>query len=734
MELRRYWQIILKRHRTLLWIIGVIVGVAILGSLITTPVYMFYSNVWIKTSDPKSSLVGNVPSELAGLGMISSDLVMYGQLALIKNLSLIQNAINELGLKDQNGQPYAAKDFLNPGSLALVSKKTGVTVKLLQNTQMIQVQGFSSSPQEAAEIANRVAAAFVDYYNGSIQTTAKQAHRFIQESIPRYSDQLRQAEEAVANFKVKNHISNISYYRERLLTALASLKDERDSNEREVKDIEKRIEQTVAKLKKIPEFRKSSLEYRTNPTLSYLREKLMDLESSLANTEAKVTPEHPASRQVRASLNKLKEEYKKQVASLLFTESTQRNSIYDSLLQSLGENEINLMVRTARRQVQNQLIVNKQEELDDLTRKEMALDPLVRQVSTLQTILNNLMNQEQVAKLASDLNLSNAIVAERAVVPTLKSHIKKYRWFPQRTQLVMFAFLFGLLLGLATIYFREYMDDSFSDPVEAETFLQLPVLAGLPELPPLETYTIKAIMGYPPWKQAVWALPDVLKPADQGTLAGIWAITSAGAREGKTLVAASLGWALASRGQRVLLVDLNFSHPTLSSLWQLPAGAGVREVLQGTASLTECVRRVEPGALHLLPNGKAEGIPWPQLGPAVLANWLASIKKDYEVLLLDLPGVGDGERAPWSALGEQTLLVMAAERTSRRQVARALEQIRRCQGRVVGMVLNGVKQHELWPIISPTIMKIISWPPIQRLVTRVKIERDKLKLSARKKW
>lgn len=715
MELRRYWQIILKRHRILLWIIGVIVAVAIIGSLITTPIYMFYSNVWIKTYDPKLSIVSAaLPTELTGLGIIGTDLVMYSQVALAKNLSLIQKVIDEMGLKKKDGQPYSAKEFLNPGSMNLVIKKAGVEVSVVQTTQLLQIQGFSSSPQEAAEIANRVAAAFVALYNNNIQTNAKYVYRFLQEDIPKASARLQQAEEALAEFRVKNHVNNISYLREKLLTGLASLKDEQDSNARELEDAGKRIEQIMAKLKKIPEFRKYSQDYRTNPTLEAMRQRLMEQEANLASTEAKVTPEHPSSLQIRASLVKLKEEYKKQVATVFYGETSQRNSFYDTLLQTLGDNEISLAVRTSRKQFVNQQLLNRQEELDVLTRKETAMDPLVRQVSSLSTSLANLMTQENLARLASEMDLSNATVVEKAVVPTLKSHIVKYRWFPKRKIVVMFSFLFSLLLGLMVIFFQEYLDDSLSEPKEAEAFLHLPVLASFPELPEMEAYSLERVLHHTPWAHASWALPDMLKPAGQGTMAGTWAITSAGAGEGKSLVAASLGWALALRGQRVLLVDLNFSHPTLAMLWQQPPGKGVREVLQGTAALSECLHRVGPGELYLLANSQAEDIPWAQTDPARLAGWLAAIKSDYDVLLLDLPAVGEGEGAPLAALGEHTLMVVAAHHIPRTQVARGLEQIKRCHSRVEGLVLNRVQKFELWPLVSPIIATITAWPPVQR--------------------
>jgi polysaccharide biosynthesis transport protein len=740
MELKRYWQIILKRHRTLLWIIGVIVVTVVIGSLITTPVYMFYANILIKTSDPKSSLVGginrqggsNLPGDLAGLGIVSNDLVMYGQLAMIKNLSLVQKVISEMKLEKNKGQPYDAKEFLNPGTFSLMSQKRGVNVSLLQNTQVLQVQGFSSSPQEAANIANHTANSIVEFYDNHIRSTARESLKFIQENIPLYSQRLRQAETELAQYKIENHVGNLSYLREKLITSLVTLKDSAETAGLEKEESEKKNEQIRAKLKKIPAFHKYSQEYRSNPTLSYLREKLMDLESTLASNEVKLTRQHPTVRQSISQIAKLKEEYRNQAAKLFNAESVQRNSLFDNLLQRLGESEIDLAVRIVRQNFLNQQFTKKQKELDDLTQKEVGMEPLGRKVTALQTALNTLLAQEDLSRLASDLNLSNAVVIEKAALPLLSSQLKKYRWYPKRTLLACLALLSGLLLGLAVIFSQEYFEDSCSEPMEAEGYLNLPILTSLPELPALEAHTLEAVMGHVPWAQAVWALPDIIKTPDQGWPEGVWAVSSASAGDGKSLVAASLGWVLGLRGLRVLLVDLNFFHPTLASLWQLPAVEGVREVLQGTASLASCVRQVGPGELYLLPNGKAGGVLQPQWTPSVLAEWLAGERAKYDAVILDLPAVAGGEGAPWAALGEQILMVLAANHTSRFQAARAIEQIRRCHGRIKGLVFNRAQKYELRPIVSQAMATFMSLALVQRLAAWRESRKDKLWISG--KW
>jgi Mrp family chromosome partitioning ATPase/uncharacterized protein involved in exopolysaccharide biosynthesis len=634
---------------------------------------------------------------------------------MIKNLSMIQDVVQQMRLEKKKGKLFSASEFLEPGSLDLLFNKKGVSVSPLASTQIIQVSGFSGSPEEAAAIANQVAGSFVAMYNQNIQTTARQALEFIQESIPKVSAQLNQAEKALGDYKVADHISNVPYLREKLLTNIATLQAAKDTNETDLAGNEKRITGIQAKLRKIPEFQKSTQEYRSNGTLEFIRQKLMDAEAAMASGGIKTTPEFTIQKQLRASIEKLKDEYRKQAAKLFYGETTARNSIYTSLIQILVDTEIDLAARTSRRQQINQNILDRQKELDELTLKELHVMPLQREVTALQTTMGNLLSQEQVAKLAAHLDLSNATIIERAAVPVLADQVKRFRWFPKRKILTIISLVFGLLLGMATIFFQEYLDDSLSDLGETEEYLKFPVLASLPELPPSKTFDLDQVMAYVPWTRAIWALPDMVRPPDKESLAGVWSVTSANPGEGKSLVAATLGWALASRGLRVLLIDLNFFHSSLSSLWGLSPGKGVLEVLQGTANLTECIRQVGPGELYLLPNGKAKEVAWSQLDPKVLAQWLTSVRTQFDVLLLDLPAVGSGEGAPLAALGEHILVLVAADHSPKTQVARALEQIQRCHGRIAGLVLNRHKRLELWPLLAPTIAAATSWPPVQRL-------------------
>ncbi len=691
MELKRYWQILVKRWWTFFWIVTVIVGTVTIGSLVVTPIYSFSSYIQIRSTDPLLSLLNQtnvLPSELLSLGTISSDTVMEGQLRMIQNHTRLRSVIDQLGLEKIKGKPYPVQKFVNPGKVSLIGGSPGVIIKIPQSTQLLEVQGYSPQPAQAVEIANLVAQQFMESFTIMLQDGAKEIHAFILNQIPKAGRELEDIEKELYRARAVNHLGNLSYYREKLLTSFASLQDNLDSAEREQIEAQKKINQTLEKLKSIPEFRESTIAYEVNPRIDYLKKKIADYEADVAASDTRLTEEHPTMKQYQSRLKDLKNQLRSEVKETFMQRQQSRNSYYDTLLQNLGDAEINSAVLKARQSIYEQQLAERRSQLDDITNKEREMAPLERRVDVLKTTYANLLKSEQAVKLACDAPLSNAEIVEWANLPAEADLIKKYRWFPKRTKLVVIAAILSVFAGIGIILLQEYLDDSISDRKAAEAELEVPILAALPTLKDIpKPCAFPAIMDSGPWLEGIVQLEFML--LQNKVLPGVLGITSPGAGEGKSLVLASLGHLLSQEKYRVLLVDLNIPHPCLEELFQLPPRPGICDVLmRETHSHGECIYPVGQGGLSLIPVGSPDGAMLKYTGYRSLAGEFASLKSQYDVVLIDLPPMSNGGAPALVGLGGQSIIVVADRKTPKSALDNTLREIERYQGRIQGLVLN----------------------------------------------
>ena len=111
----------------------------------------------------------------------------------------------------------------------------------------------------------------------------------------------------------------------------------------------------------------------------------------------------------------------------------------------------------------------------------------------------------------------------------------------------------------------------------------------------------------------------------------------------------------------------------------------------GTASSREAIRpEVAPG-LDILPSGPTPPNPSELLGSDAMHQLITDLRRQYDYIVMDTPPVLPVTDATVVAtLADATILAVRSGDTEEVAAQRAVEQIRRVNGRIAGAVLNAV--------------------------------------------
>jgi len=289
--------------------------------------------------------------------------------------------------------------------------------------------------------------------------------------------------------------------------------------------------------------------------------------------------------------------------------------------------------------------------------------------------------------------------------------------------IVLFAALGGLIVGLALALLREYLDHSLRTSEEAAEYLSIPVLAvvnrfrrarrqGAVSVPGGLAAVLPRASGVP--GADARALVTVNSPFDAGSEAfynlhtGILfadavhtvraiVVTSAQPGEGKSTVAANLAVVTARAGERVILVDADLRRPILHDLFGLPAAPGLSDLylagpdsgVEPAARIAASLRQTVVPNLRLLTAGQDAPNPAELLASPRTAALLAALREQADVIIVDTPAIGLLADAVILASHADGAILVVRANGPRRDLARgALHKLTSVNARVLGFVLN----------------------------------------------
>lgn len=262
---------------------------------------------------------------------------------------------------------------------------------------------------------------------------------------------------------------------------------------------------------------------------------------------------------------------------------------------------------------------------------------------------------------------------------------------PRRNTNLILGLIFGLAAGLAYAFIRNALDNTVKTVQELDRLATAPSLGLVIFDPNAKTRVLSALDPTSAHSEGYRTIRTNLQFINVDDPVRAMVVTSAAPGDGKTTVACNLAIAVAQSGKSVCLVESDLRRPRVAEYLQISSGVGLTEVLAGQAKLSDALQPWGKGLLHVLPPGSLPPNPSELLGSQQMAQVIATLKSQFDVVILDTPPLlAVSDAAVLASQADGAVVVVRYGKSSREAIRHAIGSLEQIDAKILGTVLNAV--------------------------------------------
>ncbi|MCA9953067.1 MAG: polysaccharide biosynthesis tyrosine autokinase [Anaerolineales bacterium] len=626
----------------------------ILGAIVGVGAGFLYSNYQepVYETTTKVLVMGNPTQDISNINNFDAYEMVDTFIELLQAKPVLERTSELLGYEIHAGQ---------------------IKAKAIDYTRLMVITVQDGDPQRAAAIANQLVDVLI-HYNDSLQTDRFAAsEESLQAQINQVESQINQVQ---ANITQGNSGENAN-----LTQQLVEQETELAQNIAAAQAEIIQIEAELSRLETDPTtFLAPTEQARLQAKQAELAERrfTLDLEQNSYNS--------------RLSLGSQRNEETEQ--SLLAIQA-QISDLENEIKALKNPVELDGRLRTLRTQLaglQFALTLDEQRYQQLLSAMEngsgQSSNQLNQDQSTLnlyQGIYSELLNTYESVRLARLQNTPNIVHVEEASAPHTPIQ-------PRPLTNMMLGAAVGLIVMGGIAFLIEYLDNTIKTPDDVGRALQLPVIGFVTTVDKLSKNGSSQIYvaeePRSPVAEAFRGLRTNLEYAGVDKPLKTILVTSAGAGEGKTTVASNLAVVMAQRYKNVLLLECDLRRPRIHRVTSLANRTGLVDLFVYQTAIDDIAQSAGVKGLSVISSGSLPPNPAELLGSEKMNQLLTAFTDQYDMVIIDSPPLIVSDAAVLAARVDGVLLVLEPGRTEIGAASASVEQLRRVNANVLGVVFN----------------------------------------------
>lgn len=627
-----------------------------------TPLYMSVSRIFVERSLP------TILSSDVQIGQAAT--YLYTQAELIRSTPVLAAVADA----SENANLECFREVDN----RVVFLKDELSVMVGSQDDIINVMLELPIAREAAQLVNSVVDAYVSKYAEQRRTNTVEVLSILRNEKERRDAELESRREALDTFRRQNSALAVRVDQDNVITSrFSALAEELNHTEIELLEAKARYNRVKDMYEKPTQrpflLEAASSEQRTMRDME-LENRVQQVEQALTSERARWGEGHPSVRLLRESLA----EFRKRL-------DEKQKDIVDAYVDRLRQ--------------ESELLEHKRNELRNAYDKQFRLATEVSsQALQLASLEDALKRTEKLCDILDErikeVNLSEEVGAMNVSIMEVAGPSPKPS-YPVPSKFLAIGLILGSLVGFGLAWLRDLLDHRLRSVDEIAATLQLPVLGALPYFGERQAKAdagqLFALSPRSPAAEAVRTLRTAMHFGMSGHETKIIVVTSPSPGDGKSTVTSNLALAMSQADHRVLLIDADLRKPTQHQIFEISPERGLGSVLTERHPVEEAIVPTAYESLEFLPCGPCPNNPVELLNNGFFAELLEYLKQRYDKIIIDSPPVMPvADARVIAALGDATLLVLRAERSTRRLSLGARNELWKVRAARLGVVVNRV--------------------------------------------